>query len=677
MLQLDELRDGPVASEKAPIPEDPDERARHLKAAAYFLDASMVGICNIPAESRLATPVKNEGLVTPHTGANDPSESTRFDDVFDLVGAQIGRTFGSLELSSPNHEFAIAILVEFPRDPDINEPGGEWLVGAQPHRAAIRSNEVGVVIAQYLRILGYSACVHSATTSELNLDELLVAAGLATPGKHDAANNPFVADRFGVAVVSTELELATDEMLDAQQARIAKGFRWWFGFDGARSRRTWPRYKKRPYHMGSYPMESIRRRETTTTRINGDEVPRIPKRHDMFMRADAGELGRKAQDQMKAGRCVTKFPFANAMIPLMSSTIPLQEGETAVNVLDDLDDPVANSKAIKAALYFLGADFVGISEAPDYVWYSHQTDGTPIVPYHKYAITVLVDQGQQTMAGSSGDDWVSAAQSMRAYMRSNLLCSMVAAHLRRLGFDARSHGNPHQDVLHIPLIMLAGLGELSRIGELVLNPFIGPRIKSAIITTDLPLSVDKPIDFGLQDFCQKCTKCARECPSFSIPFGDKITFNGYEMWKPDVEKCARYRINNPGGAMCGRCMKVCPYNFEGALGDSFYHWCALHVPFARRWLAEIDDKFGRGQINDRQKWWWDLDTDMTGRIVAAKRTNVRPLFFRAVDPQTQKLAAYPAEVARSQVDSESPAKLDRKLGMEWYERAKKAGNSNE
>ena len=86
-----------------------------------------------------------------------------------------------------------------------------------------------------------------------------------------------------------------------------------------------------------------------------------------------------------------------------------------------------------------------------------------------------------------------------------------------------------QDVLHIPIILEAGLGELSRIGELVLNPYVGPRFKSGVITTNLPLLPDKPIDFGLQDFCEKCTKCARECPCQAIPYGDKIMFNGYEM----------------------------------------------------------------------------------------------------------------------------------------------------
>ena len=91
----------------------------------------------------------------------------------------------------------------------------------------------------------------------------------------------------------------------------------------------------------------------------------------------------------------------------------------------------------------------------------------------------------------------------------------------------------------------AGLGELSRIGELALNPFVGPRFKSVVLTTDLPLVPDKPIDFGLQYFCSRCLKCARECPVSAIPFGGKVVFNGYEIWKPDVERCAYHAADMP------------------------------------------------------------------------------------------------------------------------------------
>ena len=57
-------------------------------------------------------------------------------------------------------------------------------------------------------------------------------------------------------------------------------------------------------------------------------------------------------------------------------------------------------------------------------------------------------------------------------------------------------------MLQPPLLLLSGLGEVSRIGEVILNPYLGPRLKSGVVTTDLPLAHDKPIDFGLQAFCE-------------------------------------------------------------------------------------------------------------------------------------------------------------------------------
>ena len=67
-----------------------------------------------------------------------------------------------------------------------------------------------------------------------------------------------------------------------------------------------------------------------------------------------------------------------------------------------------------------------------------------------------------------------------------------------------------------PILLWAGLGEMCRIGDVVFNPFLGPRFKAAVVTTDLSLLPDKPIDFGLQNFCRRCKKCARECPAQAI-----------------------------------------------------------------------------------------------------------------------------------------------------------------
>ena len=238
----------------------------------------------------------------------------------------------------------------------------------------------------------------------------------------------------------------------------------------------------------------------------------------------------------------------------------------------------------------------------------------------------------------------------------------MAAHIRRLGYSARSHTNADSDVLHIPLIMLAGLGELSRIGELVLNPFVGPRFKSVVVTTDLPLSADQPIDFGLQDFCEQCMKCARECPPAAISFGPKVMFNGYEMWKPDVEKCTRYRVTNPKGSACGRCMKMCPFNTEGLLVHRLFLWAAINLAFTRPWIARLDDMVGNGRRNPVKRWWYDLE--VVDRIsVLPKGTNERDLnldkVIRAAD---QKLAHFPADMMPPP-DHGDPFPVDREAGL--------------
>ena len=149
--------------------------------------------------------------------------------------------------------------------------------------------------------------------------------------------------------------------------------------------------------------------------------------------------------------------------------------------------------AIKSLSYALGSDLTGICEIPRYAWFSHKEDGSEIKPYHRNAVVMLIDQGFDTMEGASGDDWISGSQSMRGYLRGAVIAGIMAELLRELGFSARSQTNADSDVLHIPLILWAGLGELSRIGELVLNPFVGPRFKSVVLTTDFPLA-DRPAD---------------------------------------------------------------------------------------------------------------------------------------------------------------------------------------
>ncbi|MEO9526905.1 MAG: 4Fe-4S double cluster binding domain-containing protein, partial [Roseibium sp.] len=322
---------------------------------------------------------------------------------------------------------------------------------------------------------------------------------------------------------------------------------------------------------------------------------------------------------------------------------------------------------VKAAAYFLGVDAVGISRCPDWTWYSHDATGAAIDPPHDQAISMIIDQGYETMEGASGDDWISVAQSMRAYLRFSLLGGVIAGQIRRLGYKAKAHSVLDGEVLQPPLLLLSGLGEVSRIGEVILNPFLGPRLKSGVVTTDMPLAHDKPIDFGLQAFCGACNKCARECPSGAITAGPKLMFNGYEIWKSDSQKCATYRITTEGGAMCGRCMKTCPWNLEGLFAEKPFRWAAMTLPGAAPYLAKLDDMAGRGGLNPVKKWWWDLELHEDGgykpaRLPVNARDLQKDLDLKYED---QTLAVYPAPLAPHPFPYPFP--MDREAGIEAYQ----------
>ena len=608
---FEQFRAEPPAPERAPYPHDPQRLANELKANCYFLNATLAACCEIPDSAWL--------------------------------GARI-----------EGHRHALAILIEFGRDLEPDNLAADWVRGSEYDCALMRAAEIALISAAFLRRLGFSATAHTRVRTDVSHAAILRSAGLV----HVDQSAPFIGKRYASCVVTTSEPLAADLPLAAERGLFEGGLGWWLGAGGSET--WWERWlaSRRPSDGSRFPMENIKRVPETTTLILEDEVPRLPKRANFFTRALNGDLGEKAQRER--WRFAYKTPIADAYVKLIRAMVPHQSGEVSSGKNGNTNDPVANAQAIKSLMYYLGADMTGACEAKRYAWYSHQDDGTPIDTYHRSALVMLVDQGFETMEGASGDDWISGAQSMRAYMRGGEICGVVAAFIRSLGWSARSQTNADSDVLQLPLVLLAGLGELSRIGELVLNPFVGPRFKSAVITTDLPLQWDQPIDFGLQDTCNKCMKCARECPCSAISFGDKVMFNGYEMWKPDVERCTRYRVTNPHGSACGRCMKTCPYNHEGLLAHRVVLWAAIHLPWARRWIVRYDDRIGNGAINAVKTWWTDLEI-VEGRIVPPKGTNRRNLSV-GKPAKVQEIAYYPA-AAMPPAAAKDPVLVDRKAAL--------------
>ncbi|MCF6443969.1 reductive dehalogenase [Nereida sp. MMG025] len=658
---MDAIRDGLVNKVQSQVPDDLSDRANHIKGFGYFSDAAMVGVGPVVRSALRATPRRNPDIDRLAHDLQTRQTKTLAAGI-DVIMADLKESMQAPPTTIVDHDHAIVFLYDMPRDPKDHEAGTQWLRDAQAHRAALRATETAVVIANYLRLLGWDAKAHSPTSTDVNLNQLAVASGLITTD----LDNPFVGRRYGLAAVTTRFAMAHDAPLaTTQPPHILNDLKWWAGVGTAKSKRTLDPFAKRDFKDGPHPFETLKRVETPTTFIDEARVARVPKRADLFARAQFGDMGKALQDKAKGGYYVRKAAPSSAQRRMLGAFVLLQDGVPDAGPRPT--DAARNAANIKAAAYFLGVDAVGISRCPDWTWYSHDATGAPITPPHDQAISIIIDQGYETMDGASGDDWISVAQSMRAYLRFSLLGGVIAKQIRNLGYSAKAHSVMDGEVLQPPLLLLSGLGEVSRIGEVILNPFLGPRLKSGVVTTDMPMAHDKPIDFGLQRFCETCNKCARECPSGAITAGPKLMFNGYEIWKSDSQKCATYRISTEGGSMCGRCMKTCPWNLEGVFKEAPFRWAAMNVPQLAPALAKLDDMAGRGGLNPVKKWWWDLELREDGAYRPTRKpVNARDL-QRDLDLryEDQTLAVYPAPLAPHPYPYPYP--MDREAGIEAYQ----------
>ena len=664
---LDAIRDGLVNKAVADIPSDPIERAQHIKAFGYFNDAAMIGICRLPEQALLDSPIVNPDINRLAEDLKTKQTKTLASGI-DLIMADLRDSMEAPPQGIDGHTHAVVFLYQNPRDPKSDEPGSDWIMDAGAHRGALRANETAAVIGNYIRLLGFDAKSHSMSATDVDLSRLAVAAGLLW-GEGNSLECPFLGQNFGLAAVTCTLEMAINQPLapKSQQSWFkTQGPSWWLGKGTAKSGLTLDPFSSRNFKDGPHPFERLKRIETPTTYMDEANIPRVPKRTDMFARSQFGDMGKANQAAAKGGYYARKSAPSFAQRRALGAFVLIQNGDKNLDGPKP-NDAQRNADNIKAACYFLGVDATGLSRCPDWAWYSHDAAGEAVNPPHDQAISMIIDQGRETMEGASGDDWIAVAQSMRAYLRFSLLGGVIAKHIRNLGYSAKSHTVMDGDVLQPPLLLLSGLGEVSRIGEVILNPYLGPRLKSGVVTTDMPMVHDQPIDFGLQNFCENCNKCARECPSGAITAGPKLMFNGYEIWKSDSQKCTTYRITNQGGAMCGRCMKTCPWNLEGLFAEAPFRWAAMNIPSAAPILAKMDDMVGNGEINPIKKWWWDIELAEDGAYRPARAPVLARRLQKELDLkyEDQTLAVYPAPLAPHPYPYPFP--MEREKGIEAYQ----------
>ena len=239
----------------------------------------------------------------------------------------------------------------------------------------------------------------------------------------------------------------------------------------------------------------------------------------------------------------------------------------------------------------LGAAGAGISVMQDYHYYTYggrgDRYGQKVSNDHKYGIALTVEMDYKLTRSAPRAPVV--MESARQYLSSGMIATHLALTLRNLGYEASSHIDANYDVI-CPLVARdAGLGEIGRMG-LLMTPRQGPRVRIAVVTTSAPLMADKPAyDNSVIDFCTLCKKCARVCPSSSIPHDQRRDHPGGLRWQIDQEKCFTYWCS--AGTDCARCMAVCPYSHPSNLFHDFIRWGIRNNFIFRRLAVKLDDLF--------------------------------------------------------------------------------------
>jgi len=98
----------------------------------------------------------------------------------------------------------------------------------------------------------------------------------------------------------------------------------------------------------------------------------------------------------------------------------------------------------------------------------------------------------------------------------------------------------------------------------------------AVVTTNLPMRTDKPIDYGVARFCNKCKICAESCPSGAISLADSpdgLVIRGYEHWYINNGACYNYWRETMGPMGCRLCVANCPYSRK----DNWLHDLARKI----------------------------------------------------------------------------------------------------
>jgi epoxyqueuosine reductase QueG len=217
--------------------------------------------------------------------------------------------------------------------------------------------------------------------------------------------------------------------------------------------------------------------------------------------------------------------------------------------------PDAAARHLKEKAAEFGADIAGICEIEP----SDVYRGRTVTDTHAIAVGQRMRWREFQVVPSRE----SAIECLRVYFTLGETVIELAAYIRSLGYACKvEHPIGDADLLHIPIGLKAGFGELGRHGSII-HPRLGPLFRMGSVTTSLPLAIDHPIDAGIAKFCDVCRACRKYCPAAAIPDERSPEAGtdhlGYDRYVVDTGRCFPYFARHN---YCSICLPVCVYNHK-------------------------------------------------------------------------------------------------------------------
>ncbi len=220
-----------------------------------------------------------------------------------------------------------------------------------------------------------------------------------------------------------------------------------------------------------------------------------------------------------------------------------------------------NQENLKNEILSFGADLVGFC--------SLGFDGMP--PQNlRHAISIAVklpDAVLKTIENRPTISYFHSYRTANAYLDniSFKICRLIESKYGYNAFPVPASQSTADDkssyksvFSHKTAARLSGLGFIGK-SALFITKEYGSKVRLATVLTDMPLNSDCP---PIADGCGDCNLCEKACPAGAIsgiPYLQGMKRDEFFS----AEKCSNNMKNYKDigrGAVCGICIKVCPYN---------------------------------------------------------------------------------------------------------------------